>query len=596
MVDGELIEALYWEREHAPKTLRSSRSGGGDSIEVANDTEDDEDDPMISDLPCPPDFGEALLATQELLGDTKLEEVESCSLAQGQGDKHLSHRQRVRELPDELDPHDLSQTGWGVITPRGMTKEYLDLLHPLVERRKEQAGSLFRDDLIYPGESVEKYLWEDLELSPGVVDPAKLPYYLLIVGGPERIPFELQYLLSINHAVGRIAFDETTESSFANYRRWAQAVVDAETQGVQRPKKISILSVDSGDRATQTLKTHLVEPIADRLETFVSDRPSRSAWKIETRQGELATKEGFARVLGGSETPSLALVAAHGLPLNLDNPHQKRVQGALCCQYEEQTPLADRYFCASDIAQTSLMGSSENRSSERQPSSLHGMIAFLFSCYGAGTPVEDNFPQQSLSEAGSDSLPPAKQLTRQPFIAALPQAMLREGALAVVAHVDRGWTLSFSWTLAYRETDAVRSLENSLKQLLDGHRLGHAMRALHRRYSAIAAHLADLLDLLRRREEVDTESLAAQWTAHHDARNFIILGDPAVYLRGKSAPDPESTSRGRGARPPQRSESSGNAFWLSPELAHSVHTAAAAESLNPTAWVEAILRERLART
>lgn len=576
--DELLEEALTWEREHRPSSGWEPPEGLDDPLEQANDSEMPDDD-MVTDLPYgPDDLGRDLSAMERAGKGASGSSPGTGSAALGRiGGK----RETYRELPSGVNPHDLERTGWGLIVPRGMKEPYLDALMPLLEWRADQVGA-FRVE-IYDDQSPTAFLWQGLHSSPGVIDPKRLPYYLLIVGGPERIPFEVQYALSVNHAVGRIAFDEREEEDLEDYTRWAQAVVDAERNGVGLGRRAAILSVQDGGRATRTLATHLVNPLEERMADFMADWPAASAWEVDVRRGEAASKAGFGRVFGGEETPGLALVSAHGLYLDARNRHQKLFQGAFCCQSENGVPDSQKIFHIGDLA--------DGRKGER---SLHGLMAFLFCCYGAGTPELDGFPQHQGRKIVAELPPEPRRLAQQPFLAAMPQEMLRRGALAVVGHVDRGWTLSFAWTLAHRYTDAVRSLEDSLKQLLRGHRIGHAMRSVHRRYLALAAHLAEPLDRLRRGGTADFRQLGLQWTAHHDARNFILLGDPAAYLLGRRDPhrrfccDLWTVSR-EGSR---YQGPSGPALALSPGLHRYLEREARAHSMSPEVWLESILRQR----
>lgn len=465
----------------------------------------------------PPDLGPAelgrrLVASWRAAAPTAL--ADQANLAreyEKSTEEEIRLREGRRELPASADPHDLAETGWGVIFSRDESPEVVLAMQPLLDRRREQAGGRFRELTHVPGETARRFLWLRHGEAPGVLDPAILPYYLLIVGGPEAIPFEFQYQLAINHAVGRVAFDDPSD-----YRRYVEAVLEAEDHGTDLPRRAAIFSVENeGDRTTSLLTRHLVAPLAQRL-------PGVADWEVEVWDGERSSKRDLQRLLGGDATPGLILVSCHGVKAQPGGPAQCERQGALLCS---DWPGPGHRLSP----EHALTGADLARAHPR----LRGTIAVLFACYGAGTPFEDNFPHELPEGVVVGQPPPPRPLARESFVARLPQALLSHGALAVLGHVDRGWTTAFHWEYQEVSADAIRSLEDSLKQLLAGHRIGHALRPLARRYTAIASALADDIEQVRRGSKVDEEVVAFEWTAHNDARNLVLLGDPAVYLLGR---------------------------------------------------------------
>lgn len=407
------------------------------------------------------------------------------------------------QLKGILDYGDLAQVGWGLVLPQQADPAVQAALQELLDLRREQAGErfyLFAGDSGYrAGESKSKFL-ERHGMGPGPIDPDKVPYYILLVGDPNEIPFSFQYQLDLQHAVGRLYFEHPQE-----YARYAQHVALAESGQVQLARRGTLFGVvNQDDPATRLSHDSLVRPLLDSLQQELDD------WQFEAFLAKRAGKGQLAQLLTGPDPPAMLFSASHGLEFFPDDPRQIPHQGALLCQEwpgpeQWQGPIPqDFYFAGDDLPNTA---------------NLLGLISFHFACYGAGTPRYDEITRRLLRERSSQA--------EQPFLAALPSRLLRQGALAVVGHVDRAWSYSFHWKQAGAQT---RVFENTLKKLLGGAPLGWAMDDFDGRYAELAADLNVLLNRIEWDEPVDTDELVDLWTANYDARGYVILGDPAVRL------------------------------------------------------------------
>ena len=119
-------------------------------------------------------------------------------------------------LPVKRDPTNLRESGWGIVFHTEESREVRDALKPLIEHRRNQVGdeSLVKVLDYKMGEGRAQWLAR-FRVSAGAVNPCRVPYYLLLVGSPAQIPFTFGFLLDVEYAVGRMAFD--TPQEYATY-------------------------------------------------------------------------------------------------------------------------------------------------------------------------------------------------------------------------------------------------------------------------------------------------------------------------------------------------------------------------------------------
>src|SRR5262249_2586598 len=177
---------------------------------------------------------------------------------------------------------------------------------------------------------------------------AKVPYYVLLVGGPEQIPFEFQFLLDVDYAVGRLAFDRA-----ADYARYAEHLVRYETGATVATRKEVVYWAPrhDTDAATQLSHDTLVKPLYGGLPNAEPPAPRRD-FEARSFLGDAATKAHLLNVLRSDAPPAVLFTASHGMGgWPVGDPRQRPGQGALLCQdwagFGSISP--DHYLTAADV-------------------------------------------------------------------------------------------------------------------------------------------------------------------------------------------------------------------------------------------------------
>ena len=395
------------------------------------------------------------------------------------------------------DARQISQVGWGLLLPEGTDPAIRSALSPLIEHRHREVGC--REIELKAGESATQ-LRKRHRIGPGPIDPERMPYYLLLVGDPETVPWEFQHDLDTQFAVGRLAFEAPEE-----YGRYARAVVEADESERLTPGSMAFFGPrNPNDWATELTSEHLIEKLSDRIASRLPD------WEIAKIVGKEATKPRLVELLGKGEEPAdLLFIAAHGLGFASAGRDWRGRLGALVCQEwvpsGPPSPMPDgQVFSAQDVC---------------PGADLLGKIVFCYACHGAGFPAQ----QEGDAYPGSSA-----------FIASLPETLLgglERGIQAFVGHVHRTFGFSFLWHDVGGQT---ATFEDAFLRLLEGWPVGAAMEAFRRRYCELATQLSIEQREFFKSGGKNSRELVSLWAASEDARNYVILGDPAVRLRSSS--------------------------------------------------------------
>jgi CHAT domain/Peptidase family C25 len=432
-------------------------------------------------------------------------------------DVHEVHA-RSFGIPFGVDLDQPGQVGWGIVFHPDTPQDVRAALAPLIAHRRGRIGDagLVKELDYQKGEQTRDW-YRRHGVSPGAIDPTLVPYYLLLVGGPELIPFEFQYLLGVDYAVGRLAFDNASE-----YEHYVHSLIAYETaDAVPNGREIAYWGTrHPNDPATNLSASQLIDPLANGLaDGGLLKTPIHADPKVNYQRklmaADSASKANLLDLLHQPKPPALLFTASHGMQLRSGQSAQASTQGALLCQdwpaFSSVKPA--HILAAADVS---------------DDANVNGMVAMIFACFGAGTPDVDQF-LMDLSQADS-----APTLAPKPFMSALPRRLLTHpngSALAVIGHVDRAW--AYSIQAPQTAGPQILAFRNSLGFMMSGAPVGFALSGqFSSRFAALSAALLSATSpTAPPAMRLPDRDLVTAWIQRNDAQNYVLLGDPAVQIR-----------------------------------------------------------------
>lgn len=335
-----------------------------------------------------------------------------------------------------------------------------------------------------------------------------VPHYVLIAGGPERVPFRFQSILDAVASVGRVDFE-----TLDDLKTYVDKIIRIETAPDPHvAREVVMFGTDGGlDDPTYFSREYMVKPLADHVRDDLG-------FVAHTIFGDDATKENLTAGLANKK-PAVVYTASHGLGATSQSTDvQRRYNGAICCQHTGPLTL-DALFSGDDVPLD-------------QPF-LEGAVVFQFACFGYGTPAQSDYSHW-IHEV-------PEHYTDADFVGALPKKLLAHphGPVAYIGHLDTAFLHALTDPSQLHILDRWHSrivpFKRAVDQLLGVQPCGLAMEDMNGRYGLCNAFITNTYDRDRRGTLEWTPEFASRfidrWIVRSDAQNYMVLGDPAAHVR-----------------------------------------------------------------
>ena len=430
--------------------------------------------------------------------------------------------QDVDRMANELDPTlaaplpppdrawQEAEVGWGVVLPDtgddvGQQARLVDAPEPLRRLAEARAGpdgpAVFRWSPS-DGLSLLRRVHLDGSDQPMAVTGTlpgnargHLPAFLLMVGPPTALSWELQCRLNLSRAVGRLDLPDDALDRYVTALLsddWAGSTADA--------TKPVVWSTDDDD-ITNLMRVGIAEQMAAR---FRDDAQTTDGFRHLA--GTDATADALVRTLAGSK-PGVVVTTSHG----------------------RTGPLGDRTAMARDLgllvdAQRNLVDPDVLLNSWHPD----GAVWYAHACCSAGSDATTRY--DALVTPGSMVQQVLWEVARLgSLVAPLPTALLcaEKPARAFIGHVEP----TFDWTME-RETGQILTAP-TLRALYTGffqpnpEPVGVAFR---QQFIAAGELFGEAAQTNRNSRENSFERQAASLSllAAYDRQSMVILGDPTV--------------------------------------------------------------------